>query len=300
MKIDSKEISLSQLIATSKVVTDEVKFVNEQPFAYFTRATSELNEAKCLFIGGTKFAKSIDENTKMVITNSETYASLHDLTCGFCITEKPRDLFFQLMDEYERNLATKLPSTIVGRDCHISPLASVAKKGVVIGDGVTIEDFAQIEPNTIIGDNSIICAGAKIGVQAYNLYDYAGRRKRLFHGGKTIIGKNVLISHNTIVEQALYWYLTTSIADNTKIDVNVIIGHNDCIGKNCEITGGANIAGFVTIGDNTVIRLGVSVANGLRIGNNAHVGIGAVVVHNVKDNANMFGNPAKDISKFSR
>ena len=291
------EIYLSQLVAASKIVNDEIKCVNEQPFKCFARATSELNEPKCLFVGSVKYAHNIDKNTKMVITTPETFEKLKDLECGFCVTEHPRNLFFQLMDEYERGVVSDLPKTVIGKNCNISKLASIDPKGVIIGDNVTIEDFVRIEPNTIIGNDSVICAGAKIGVQAFNIYEYANKSKRLFHGGKTIIGKNVLVSHNTVIEQALYWYLSTVIGDNTKIDANVVIGHNDHIGKNCDITAGANIAGFVTVGDGTVIRVGVSVANGLRIGSNAHIGIGAVVVRNVRDNANMFGNPAKDLNR---
>lgn len=291
------EIYLSKLVKDSQVVNDEIKFINEQPFKFFARATSEINDTKCLFIGSAKYANNIDDNTKMVITNPETFAKLRDLKCGFCVIDKPRNLFFQLMDEYERRLAAELPETVIGKDCHISKLASIASNGVIIGDRVTIEDFVRIEPNTVIGDDSIICSGAKIGVQAFNIYEYANMSKRLFHGGKTIIGKNVLVSHNTVIEQALYWYLSTVIGDNTKVDANVLIGHNDQIGRNCDITAGTNIAGFVSVGDGTMLRLGVSVANGLRIGSNAHVGIGAVVVRNVRDNANMFGNPAKDLNR---
>lgn len=298
--MEVKEILLSNLINKSQAVKEKVTFVKEKPFLVFSRAVSQASEAKCLFIGASKFARNIDEHTRMVITNSDTYAKIEDKDCGFCITEHPRDLFFQLMDEYERGLMKELPDTIVGKDCHISPLALVAPKGVVIGNRVTIEAFARIEPNTIIGDDSIICAGSKIGTQAFNLYDYHGKRQRLFHGGKTMIGKNVLISENTVVEQALYWYLKTRIGDNTKIDANVVVGHNDCIGENCEITAGANVAGFVTMGNDVVVRLGASISNGVRIGDGAQVGIGAVIIHNVKAGANMFGNPAKDFSRFSK
>lgn len=291
------EIYLSKLVEASKVVNNDIKFINEQPFKFFARATSKINDTKCLFVGSVKYVNNIDDNTKMVITNPETFEKLRDMKCGFCVTDQPRNLFFQLMDEYERKLASELPQTVIGKDCHISKLASIASNGVIIGDRVTIEDFVRIEPNTVIGDDSVICAGAKIGVQAFNIYEYANMSKRLFHGGKTIIGNNVLISHNTVIEQALYWYMSTIIGDNTKIDANVLIGHNDHIGERCDITAGANIAGFVTVGNDTVIRVGVSVANGLRIGNNAHIGIGAVVVRNVRDNANMFGNPAKDLNR---
>lgn len=291
------KLYLSNLVKNSKMIDKKIEFINEQPFKYFARATSELAEAKCLFVGSIKFAKNIDDYTRMIITTREVYEELRDYKCGFCIVKRPRDIFFQLMEEYELNLTSVLPKTVIGKDCNISPLASVAKNGVIIGDRVTIEDFVRIEPNTVIGDDCIVCSGAKIGVQGFNLYDYEGVRRRLFHGGKTIIGKNVLVSCNTLVEQALYWYMTTEIGDNSKIGGNAIIGHNAQIGKDCDITSGSIIAGFVTVGDKTVVRIGVSTANGLHIGSNAHVGIGAVVVRNVRDNANMFGNPAKDLNR---
>ena len=294
------EILLSNLLAESAIVTEQPQLINEKSFRYFARATSPLSEAKCLFVGQAKYAGQIDEYTQMVVTNEQTYAEIKDKDCGFCLTESPRDLFFQLMDEHEQRRQKELPQSVIGKNCSISARASVAECGVVIGDNVIVEEFAQIAPNTIIGDNSIICAGAKIGVQAFNIYEYGGKRKRLYHGGKTVIGKNVLVSHNTVVEQALYSYGATIIGDDTKIDVNAVIGHNDNIGQKCEITAGACIAGYVTVGDNTIVRLGALVRNGMIIGSNAHIGIGSVVVRKVKDGANMFGNPAKNLNKIAQ
>lgn len=298
--MEDKEIYLSELVRDLKISEKDIEFINEQPFTCFARGTSSIDKPKCIFVGAIKYIQCIDNYTKMVITNRDTYEKMTDIKCGICVSDRPRDLFFCLMDEVERRKSANLLKTQIGKSCNISPLAYIADYGVVIGDGVTIEPFACIEPNTNIGDGSIICSGAKVGVQAFNLYDNENGRKRLFHGGKTIIGRNVLISQNVVVEQALYSYLTTRIGDNTKIDVNVIIGHNSNIGNNCEITGGSNIAGFVDVGNDTVIRLGVSVANGVRIGKNAHIGIGSVIVHNVKDYANMFGNPAQDLSRYKR
>ncbi len=291
------EILLTNLIEESNIVTEKPVLINEQPFKFFARATSVLEEDKCLFVGDVKYLRQVDKYTKMIITNQETYEAAKDLSCGFCITERPRDLFFQLMNEHEMKNGIDQTTTSYGSGCQISSLTSVSSIGVKIGSNVVIEDFVQIGPNVTIGDNTIIRAGAKIGVQGFNIYEFHGKSSQLFHDGRVVIGENVLIGPNTIVQQALYNYGNTVIGANSKIDGNVVIGHNAIIGENVEITAGSCVAGYVEIGDNSIIRLNVTIRNGIKVGKNAQVGMGSVVVYRVRDNGNVFGNPAKDLVK---
>lgn len=293
----NSDIRLSSLIAKSKIVKEKPIIINEQPFHFFARATSKLFDSKCLFVGEEKYARLIDEYTRMVITNQQTYKVLKDKNVGFCVTEHPQNLFFQLMNEYERDIGIKQNETVYGKDCKVAQYVSIAKQGVKIGNNVVIEDFVQIGSNVIIGDNTVICSGAKIGVQGFNVYEYQGERKQLFHNGVTNIGENVLIGPNTIIQQALYHYGETIVGQNAKIDGNVVIGHNATIGQGCEITAGSCIAGYVEIGDGSIVRLNSTIRNGLKIGCNAHIGMGSVVVYRVRDNARIFGNPAKDMKR---
>lgn len=295
--MSNKRILLSDLVAKSSIVTEIPTWVNEQSFTYFARATSKLHEDKCLFIGAEKYAKNIDYHTRMVITDANTYGFLQNksLKCGFCIVDNPRDLFFQLMNEYEEKNGIDNNETVIGENCNIAKWTAISKRGVKIGNNVVIEEFVQIGPNVIIGDDTVIRSGAKIGIQGYNIYSYHGKSAQLFHDGHVIIGKNVLIGANTQIQQALYNYGTTVINDSTKIDGNVVIGHNAIIGAGCEITAGSCVAGYVEIGENSILRLNSTIRNGIKIGSNAEVGMGSVVVYRVRDNEMVFGNPAKSL-----
>lgn len=288
---------LSDILKKSTVVYEQPKMIREQEFDYFARATTQVNGTKCIFLQDKKYAKQIDKSVSMVITTEEIFSELEERDCGFCLTKRPRDLYFELMNEYELSREFSKMPVIKGTNCIIGKYVSMADYNVQIGNNVVIEDFVQICPNVTIGDDTIIRAGSKIGVQTFNIYQYDGRSKQLFHNGQTVIGKNVLIGQNAVVEQALYNYGLTKIEDDCKLDANVLIGHNCYIGKNCELTAGTNIGGYVTIGSSTIVRTGVLIRNGLQIGGNSHLGIGSVIVRKVKPNSRMFGNPAVDISR---
>ena len=292
-----EKILLSVLVNEFNFNEYTVKFVNEKPFKYFARATSKIDESKCLFVGDAKYAIQIDDNTDMVITTEEVYEKIKDFHCGFCITEKPRNVFFNLMNEYEQKYRREQFPTIYGENVSLGKYVSISEYNVKIGSNVVIEDFVQIMPNVSIGDNTIIRAGSKIGVHTFNLYREFGITKQMYHAGQTVIGKNVLIGHNNVIEQAIYRYGVTRISDNCMLDANVLIGHNDELAECCTVTAGTCIAGYVTVGSNTVIRLGVSIKNGISIGENSHIGMGSVVVRKVRPNSRMFGNPAVDLTR---
>lgn len=293
----NKEIFLSEIISALEFNDYPAKFINEKSFEYFARATSNISNTKCLFINDEKYRNQIDENTRMVITNAETYEKIKNLECGFCITDNPRDFFFGIMNVYDQKYQAEHIPNVYGENLSIGKFVSIADYNVKIGNNVIIEDFVQIMPNVTIGDNTIIRAGAKIGVHTFNLYKNNGVTKQMYHAGQTIIGKNVLIGHNNVIEQAIYRYGVTKISDNCMLDANVLIGHNDELAERCVVTAGTCIAGYVTVGADTVIRLGVNIKNGLSIGDHAHIGMGSVVIRKVRPNSRMFGNPAVNLLK---
>ena len=289
---------LSDILKKSTVVYEQPKMIREQEFDYFARATTQVNGTKCIFLQDKKYAKQIDKSVSMVITTEEIFSELEERDCGFCLTKRPRDLYFELMNEYELSREFSKMPVIKGTNCIIGKYVSMADYNVQIGNNVVIEDFVQICPNVTIGDDTIIRAGSKIGVQTFNIYQYDGRSKQLFHNGQTVIGKNVLIGQNAVVEQALYHYGLTKIEDDCKLDANVLIGHNSSIGAKCEITAGTCVAGYVEIGVESVLRLGVLIGNGLSVGENSHIGMGSVVMRNIRPYSRTLGNPARDFRQL--
>ena len=188
----------------------------------------------------------------------------------------------------------------------LTPEGYYLGENVKLGDNVIIEPGCRIGHDVIIGDNSYIGYGSTIynaeignnfrcldrtsvGIEAFYMAD-GETRFRIPSFGKVIIGNNVELSSNVTVERG--FNSNTIIKDNTKVDSNVCLGHDDILGENVVITSGASIAGLVTVGDNVYIGMNATIKQRLSIGNNAMVGMGAVVISNVKEGISVFGNPA--------
>lgn len=179
-------------------------------------------------------------------------------------------------------------------------------ENVKLGENVVIEPCCKIGHDVIIGDNAYIGFGSTInnaeigrnfscqerstiGVDAFFMAE--GENKfRIPSFGKVYIGNHVDISSNVTIERGFNSH--TVIKDNTKIDSNVCLGHDDIIGEDVVITSGASIAGLVTIGKNVYIGMNATVKQRLTIGEGALIGMGSVVISNVKEGISVFGNPA--------
>lgn len=191
------------------------------------------------------------------------------------------------------------------------------EKGIWIGENVTIGDNAYIEPmvfidhDVVIGDNAVVSTGsiirnavignnfrcyekALIGIDSFNLAkDDEGNTFRIPSLGTIRIGDNVDVGANCII--ALAATSVTEINDFSKIDANVVIGHDCKIGKNVEIATNANLGGYVKVDDDTFIAMNVTVKNRVSIGKNCFVGIGSVVLRDILNEESVFGVPARKI-----
>lgn len=109
-----------------------------------------------------------------------------------------------LHDRKHRRLATWVAARIQNRfGVYISPFARIAPSvafphptGIVIGDGVVLEDRVKIFQNVTLG-------GARIGDQKANNYPHVGESTVIFAGavivGKVRIGRNCIIGANAVV-----------------------------------------------------------------------------------------------------
>lgn len=220
----------------------------------------------------------------------------------FVISEDPQldyALFALKLNQIENEKAQKRKYTLtpegyyigenvkLGRNVVIEPNCRIGHD-VVIGDNAYI-GFGSCIDNAEIGDNFVCQGRSAIGVDSFFMAD--GENKfRIPSFGKVYIGNHVDISSNVTIERGFNSH--TVIKDNTKIDSNVCIGHDDIIGENVVITSGASIAGLVSIGKNVYVGMNATVKQRLNIGDDAMIGMGSVVISNVKDGISVFGNPA--------
>jgi sugar O-acyltransferase (sialic acid O-acetyltransferase NeuD family) len=105
----------------------------------------------------------------------------------------------------------------------------------------------------------------------------------------SILGEGLQVMPNVIVNNDV------RIADQCILNTGSIIEHDCVLSSGVEVGPGAILTGRVSVGENTWIGAGAVVLPRLKIGSNVTVGAGAVVTKDVKDNAVVIGNPARQI-----
>ena len=225
-------------------------------------------------------------------------------------------------------------SAKLGKDVSIGPNA-VISKGVEIGDNTKIMANSYIGANSKIGSSCFFHAGVNVGDRTK-----IGNEVILHHGaclgadgfsfvtenpdnieqarkdgaileenvshkifkipsiGSVEIGNNVEIGANTTIDRGTIE--NTVIGEDTKIDDQVMIGHNCKIGKGCMIVSQVGIAGSCVIGDRVVIAGKAGLADHINIGNDSIVGPSAGVTKSFPEKSIILGAPAVPRKDFIR
>lgn len=237
----------------------------------------------------------------MIITNQSIFNFIKSKkNVGVAIVENPRVVFF-LLHNYlsgQEDYKNKRFKTEIGNDCNISKKAFIAEENVIIGENVTIEEFAVIYENTRIGDNSIVRSRVKIAGEGFEFKQQNAVIFPVKHMGGVLIGKNVEIQYNTCIDKAVYPWDNTVVDDFVKIDNLVHIGHAAKIGRNTMIVAKSGIGGRTTIENDCWIGFGSTIRNGIHIGQKARINMGAVVTKDVGSNESVTGNFAVDHDLF--
>lgn len=116
--------------------------------------------------------------------------------------------------------------------------------------------------------------------------------------GIVILEDNVDIGANSTIHRGKIG--NTIIGKGTFIGPMCNIGHNVVVGKNCIISTGSLVCGYVEIGDNVRINPCSVIRNRVKIGAGALVGIGSLVMRDVPENTVVVGRPAVEISLFRK
>lgn len=143
----------------------------------------------------------------------------------------------------------------------ISPLAYVSPKAQ-LGKNVTIDAFAYIDDNVILGDNCHVFPSAAIGCVPQDLK---------FKGEETwtVIGDNCVIREFATIHRGTASRGKTVIGNNNLIMAYCHIAHDCVLGNNIIMSNVTQLAGEVEIDDFAVIGGGTLVHQFTRIG--AHV-----------------------------
>ncbi len=183
---------------------------------------------------------------------------------------------------------------------HISPLAFV-NPDAKIGNDVTVDAFAFIDADTVIGDrchirphasilsgsrignDNVIFEGAVIGAEPQD-FRWKGERTLVYIGNNNKIREYVIINRSIRPDSA------TRIGNNSFIMAQTHIGHDSEIGDSTVLGNAVHIAGDCKIGNYTILSSNALVHEHCEIGDwvlikggcrvNGHVPPYSIMAHN--------------------
>ncbi|MEX2172761.1 MAG: UDP-3-O-(3-hydroxymyristoyl)glucosamine N-acyltransferase [Pirellulaceae bacterium] len=187
------------------------------------------------------------------------------------------------------------PLVTIGEEVEIGP-RSVVHAGVRLLDGcrlgadVTIFPNAVLYENTVVGDRVIIHGCAVIGAYGFGYGFEDGRHKLSHQLGYVEIGDDVEIGASATIDRGTYG--PTIIGAGSKLDDQVMIGHNVRVGRHNLLCSQAGIAGSGTTGDYVVLAGQVGVRDHVQVGEGATIGAQSGVMKDVPAGHRVVGSPA--------
>lgn len=179
---------------------------------------------------------------------------------------------------------------VLGDGSRIGPNAYIGA-GTRLGCDCVVHANAVVYQDCLIGDRVIIHSSAVIGGDGFGFDMVDGRHVKVPQLGIVQIDDDVEIGAGTTIDRARFG--RTWIGEGTKIDNQVMIGHNCVIGKHCILVAMCGIAGSTVLGDYVTIAAQAGVAGHLRICDRAVVMARAGVMKDITTPGYYMGFPAR-------
>ncbi len=178
---------------------------------------------------------------------------------------------------------TLFPGVYVGEDCRL-------------GQGCILYPNSVLLAATVLGDRSVIHAGAVLGSDGYGYAQSPGGHVKVPQVGVVVVGSDVEIGANTVIDRAALD--ATRIGDGTKIDNLVQIAHNVQIGKHCLLIAQVGIAGSAKLGNGVVMAGQSALRDNISLGDGVQVAGQSGVGADLPAGAMVGGSPAMDIATY--
>jgi len=190
----------------------------------------------------------------------------------------------------------------IGKGTEIHPGTTIGR-GTTIGEDCLIHCGVHIYHETTVGSRVIVHSGAVLGADGFGLVQemlsgpHAAPEEPLRHRkvrqvGRVVIEDDVEIGANTTIDRAALD--VTRIGRGTKIDDQVMVGHNSIVGRHCILVGQSGISGSTVIGDYVTIAGQAGLAGHLKVGSRVVVGAQSGVTKDIPEGQIVLGSPAID------
>ena len=113
------------------------------------------------------------------------------------------------------------------------------------------------------------------------------------------LGRNVKVGVNCLIMAGVVLTSNARVHDHVCVLPNTVIHHDVIVNQYTLIGSNVVIAGGTTIGQNCYIGSGTNIINGITVDDVSLIGLGSNIIKNVKSNAKMVGNPAKDLNGYN-
>lgn len=284
-----KKYSLSHLASLLKaelVLRDtDLEVVGVAPF-------EKAKREHITFLSSAKYQKFLSQVQAGAVLITAEFAK--DCPVNTLIVKDPYVAFAKvaaLFDEKSALVPGVHATALIDRDvvvpssCSIGPYV-VIKKGVRLGESVSIASHCVIDEDCVVGDQTelkahvtlyskvrlgkrcIIHSGVVLGSDGFGLANDNGVWLKIPQTGGVLIGDDVEIGANTTIDRGALE--DTIIGHNVKIDNQVQIAHNVIIGDSTAMAAQVGIAGSTQIGRYCLL--------GGKVGVNGHIKIGDQIV----------------------
>ena len=209
----------------------------------------------------------------------------------------PRDLRGKLNYDAQRHIYVG-DNVTIDAAAVVEPGATIAT-GSRIAAGAFVMTGARLGPNVTVGANSVIKENCVVGGWGYGYALAQGKPPlRLPHLGGVTIGENCEVGSFTTVCSGTIE--PTVIRDHAKIDDHVHIAHNCDIGEGAMVVACAEVSGSVKVGKRSWLGPNCSIIDRITIGDDCVVGMGAVVLKSLPDGSVVAGSPARLTTDLKR
>ena len=268
--VGNKNIVITGINEIHKVEQGDIVFVDHPK--YYKKAIN--SNADVIIID-----KEIDEipEGKVLIISESPFDDFNKITKHF------RD--FEIWNTERGNNYNQDKSAIIHPNVTIGHNVSIGANSI-IHSGVVICDYTVIGENVIIGPNCVI------GHNAFYYKKKTDGYHRLHTCGRTILADDVEIGAMVTIDRGVTG--DTFIGKGTKIDNQVMIGHDTVVGEHCLFAANVGVAGCVTIKNNVTLWGQVGVTSDVIIENNVTVHAQSGVGKDLKEGGTYFGTPCTD------
>ena len=200
-------------------------------------------------------------------------------------------------DSFIHPSAAIADSVILGKSIHIDAHVTI-EDNVVIGDHCHIHPNVVLHKNVILKNRVVLHSGVVVGSDGFGYVRDQGQIYKFPQLGTVVIEDDVEIGANTTIDKGSLG--CTIIGAGTKIDNLCHIAHNVKIGKNVIMAAQSGIAGSSIIGDNVTMSGQVAVTDNVTVGQNVNIGGQSGIIGDIKDNAAIWGTPAREVKQTKK